>query len=444
MFKKLFSSLKKTPEKGSTNPASEMSTERATPLKKSASINHKQKLKHTEQNAKSTASSEAQSRSEESHCAPVKWFDKEKKYGFLNTNDGDLFLHISELSNPSIIPEPGEIYTYELVAGADGRLLAKKASPVSKSNEAVIQKKDYSMLLNWAFVSGFNQNGRVYSELSQLALPEDWRYRESHSDSFDEYGVLRNYLMYIYTRLFNEKKIEEKNQFATFNTGLVDKLYRPIFATFERNNRETPPWRWKSFCVSGQDKEGKWLKRTFSSLPSAASFFTSLDDIYFDADANFESDIDHIALDGIRRDRYPHDFIEKYAGGFSPEDYIASPREYLGQVANRLHNNHELYNEFWSRVSNSIELARNRARWNYRAAVPQYYPPRDKMGFLLPLSLMDYTKVDAALVVEGIRVDDILSYQGHTIFPLSYAYRNARLVAKPISDWLDPAVILGS
>jgi hypothetical protein len=97
-----------------------------------------------------------------------------------------------------------------------------------------------------------------------------------------------------------------------------------------------------------------------------------------------------------------------------------------------------MYRRLRNRLKDAILLARKRVSWNYRAVVPQYYPKHNLMSFLLPISLSDDTKVDAALVVQSIRVDGKLRYQGYTIYPLAYAYRNARLVAKPISDWLDP------
>lgn len=114
------------------------------------------------------------------------------------------------------------------------------------------------------------------------------------------------------------------------------------------------------------------------------------------------------------------------------------------QVDAGLNQNDAMYRRLRNRLKDAILLARKRVSWNYRAVVPQYYPKHNLMSFLLPISLSDDTKVDAALVVQSIRVDGKLRYQGYTIYPLAYAYRNARLVAKPISDWLDPERILGT
>ena len=146
-------------------------------------------------------------------------------------------------------------------------------------------------------------------------------------------------------------------------------------------------------------------------------------------------------LDGIKGDRYPHDFLKEFAGGFSHDEYSASPERYLEKILDKLDSDDEMFRRLLNRLDDAIELARRRAQWNYRAVVPQYYPRHNKMSFLLPLSLLTDAKIDAALVVQSHRTDGDLSYQGYTIFPLSYAYSNARLVAKPISDWLDPKEI---
>ena len=62
-----------------------------------------------------------------------------------------------------------------------------------------------------------------------------------------------------------------------------------------------------------------------------------------------------------------------------------------------------------------------------------YYPAKDKLTLLLPLSLISEEKVDVALVVERMPNGNFL---GHTILSLSDAYSNARLIARPDSDWL--------
>ena len=80
-------------------------------------------------------------------------------------------------------------------------------------------------------------------------------------------------------------------------------------------------------------------------------------------------------------------------------------------------------------------LAEKRIRWNFKTAIPQYYPRFNLMSLLLPLALINDEVVDIALVVTK---NPSGSYLGRTILPLDWAYMNARLVCRPDSDWLVP------
>lgn len=80
----------------------------------------------------------------------------------------------------------------------------------------------------------------------------------------------------------------------------------------------------------------------------------------------------------------------------------------------------------------AIENARERVRRNYKAAVPQYYQGRVQL--LLPLCLAAPGSADLALVVE--RLEGF--YRGSTCLTLDMAYNNARQLARPDRDWLQP------
>lgn len=260
----------------------------------------------------------------------------------------------------------------------------------------------------------------------------------------DDYGLLRNYIQYTFARLSHEKKIKTGGKYAAFNTGLVDRFYMPIYALFDKNIQRFPEWKWRSFCVAGQGADGKLLSTEFNFPIQAAQYFENLEDIYFDSDAQFLFDVQHIVLDGIKADRYPHKFLNEYAGGFSEEEYEIDSSKYLRDLSNKINNDIALYRNLVNRLEVAIKLAQDKARWNYRAVVPQYYVEQKKMSLLLPLALYENEKIDAALVVQPQKAKGKLQYQAYTIFPLSYAYQNARLVAKPISDWLNPETIFNS
>lgn len=58
-----------------------------------------------------------------------------------------------------------------------------------------------------------------------------------------------------------------------------------------------------------------------------------------------------------------------------------------------------------------------------------------QIQLLLPLCLVDPDKTDLALVVTKNSSGSY--YQGHTCLTLEMAYNNARLIAKPESNWLN-------
>lgn len=395
---------------------------------------------------------EVQAHDKGTYTGDIKWFDETKGFGFIVSRGEDVFVHHTGLPE-GYVPQPEDLVSFEETLDKDGRIMATSVVPhegdFSKApTKGAIPNQpinNSAELYDWAYMPMQRSSPQsVLKPLASIALTEDWSYRENPLDEIDQFGVLRSYIRYTFTRLHHEKKIVELDDLAAFNTGLVDRFYEPIYALFERNDRGTKPWKFRSFCISGQGDEGKLLFRRFSNLPIEARYFSGIDDVFFDPDAPFEDDIQHIILDGVRRDRYPHGFLETYAGGFSQEAYSQDPGQYLEELARRIDTDDEMIRRFRSRLKSCIELAQKKVKWNYRSIVPQYYPRHDQMSFLLPIALQNDSKIDAALVVQKQRLeDDSLRYQAYTIFPLPYAYRNARLVAKPISDWLTPEFVFG-
>ena len=83
-------------------------------------------------------------------------------------------------------------------------------------------------------------------------------------------------------------------------------------------------------------------------------------------------------------------------------------------------------------VKGAVDTAVERAKRNYKTAIPQYY--QGTMQLLLPLSLEDPSKADLALVVERFSG----FYRASTCLTLDMAYNNARQLARPDKDWLEP------
>ena len=99
-----------------------------------------------------------------------------------------------------------------------------------------------------------------------------------------------------------------------------------------------------------------------------------------------------------------------------------------------------LFNRMRNRLEDAVELARKQVRWNFKTAIPCYFPTRNVMSLMLPLALQNDNRPDAALVVELTHSGN---YQGQTILNLQQAYLDGRLLCRPNSEWLDSREIPG-
>ena len=102
------------------------------------------------------------------------------------------------------------------------------------SNKKTKKKKSIDILSEFACFPGENfYSAYLYAirQLAQMALPEHWYY--GHNDP-GTYPILRNYFLMTFIRVQSEKKILKNENYAVLNTGLVDKLYEPIYAFLKR------------------------------------------------------------------------------------------------------------------------------------------------------------------------------------------------------------------
>jgi len=206
---------------------------------------------------------------------------------------------------------------------------------------------------------------------------------------------------------------------------------------FEKNNTHTQPWKLVDFCIPGEGFAGKELVRNFKNMPERAHYFNDVSDMLYDTRAGEpELDMKHILLDNAGRlplsflsENPPKNFVLKNPDILPIEERV----EYYKQLAIAIESDTKTYRNLTNRLKDAINLAIKRIQWNFKTAIPMYYPTMDKMSLLLPLSLVDDEIVDIALVVEKTKSGN---YIGHTILPLNWAYNNARLVARPDSDWL--------
>ena len=83
-------------------------------------------------------------------------------------------------------------------------------------------------------------------------------------------------------------------------------------------------------------------------------------------------------------------------------------------------------------LKGAIDNAQERVKRNYKTAIPQYY--RGRVQLMLPLCIGSPGVADLALVVENHGA----FYRASTCLTLEMAYNNARQLARPDKDWLQP------
>lgn len=258
-------------------------------------------------------------------------------------------------------------------------------------------------------------------------------------------SILKSYICTTFFRLESEGKIciSSDRSFAAFNTGLVNKRYDDIYACFERNSATwIDEWEWKfaGFTASGRRGLGKRLVELFNPLPEPAEYFARKEDLLYDLDKELIIDDDHVLIDNMSR--LPIDFFaEELRGDNDAMDLIdeirradiAGKRRLYKELGEILSDDTRLFRRVRARLNEAVDTAKKRVRWNFKTAIPSYYPRGNTMSLLLPICLMDDDVADAALVVQLMPSGN---YQGQTILTMRQAYTNARLICRPDSDWL--------
>lgn len=283
-------------------------------------------------------------------------------------------------------------------------------------------------LFAWAHI----QLPAKIQELAELALSEFWGPKHCY---------LVNYLKYTFTKLMRENKImySSDGQYAAFNTGLVSRLYLPIYALFKKNTLDYVDQEWflVKFTVDGSGVAGKTLSRMFDPLPEQANYISEISDVCYDTTKRLSVDYEHILVDRV--ERLPVTLIEENCpAGFDglrlDTASLAEREKAYADLREAIRSDQRCFRQLRKRLDEAIDLALVKTRWNYKTALPCYYPPEDKITLLLPLSLVDEEHVDNALVIS--KSAETGNYQAETVLSLSMAYMDARLVARPDSYWL--------
>lgn len=314
----------------------------------------------------------------------------------------------------------------------------------SHFNDPGRQLESFAFLGSWS---------NFLTELAAKAVDEEWDFS---SAPIKNHQILMQYIKYTFSRLMREKKvcISQDRQFAAFNTGLADNHYDDIYACFLPNDPDSgTEWKFIGFCTAASGGLGKQLVNYFNPLPLPPSYFKRNEDLFFDHTKQLHTDFEHIIIDNIKRLplQFLYDqFFDNSEARQLVEDIRVCGRDreelerrdgMYARLKDIIRENSRLFMRIQNRLKDSIELARKRVRWNYKTAVPSYFPKRDSMSLMLPLALQDESRPDVALVVELTRSG---SYQGQTILTLPQAYIDARLMCRITGDWLTPSQMVNT
>lgn len=322
----------------------------------------------------------------------------EKGYGFITPDDGeqDVFVHANSIGSArqrGRYLTPGEIVDFDSKKGAKG--------PEALNVSVVGWRMTGNALTDFAHMGPPSW----LADLADLAEPEDnWNYKRNPSP--ESFPILRSYMRYTLQRLLEMDggiAYSSDNAKAGFNTGLVTPHQEEIYALFTANRiagREK--WSLHGFRKAS-DRE---FVNTFgANPPPLANYFNDPSVLLYDRRCPLYVNIDHVL-----------EHIERFPAHLRDNQYVA--RQLL---------------------LSAEAQTQKRVYRNYKAAIPQYYRDGGGAGtvqLLLPICLEDPTKADLALVVSKSESGD--AYRGSTVLTLDMAYNNARLLARPDTEWLQP------
>lgn len=307
------------------------------------------------------------------------------------------------------------------------------------------------MLFNYAYWGNYNNDLKYLK--NELALYENWSFRENPSD--DDFPILKSYISYTFAKAWQDKQVilSVDGRYSVFNTGLVNRNYQYIFILFEKYTGNCP-WKFLMFSIPGVRQGGRILSDNFRMLPKPVRYFSNISDISYIIAKDKTPDeqlpdlqpdhyfIDHpdrlpkeFLLDGCRKNSQLLDLLRTDISHYTSEER----EDYWKAVKDAISSDPDVYDDLESSFRNAVRKAVMRVSWNYRTAIPVYFPTYNKMSILLPLSFNGKSEAEVALVVEYNSVSQ--RYTAPTILTLPIAYSNARLVCKPESDWLNQRVL---
>lgn len=305
------------------------------------------------------------------------------------------------------------------------------------------KEKAKDCLSDYIFFSDYE---KALDDLANLAKKEKWCYHNSK----DKHIILKIYLQYTFYQVLHQNKLvyDEASSFACFNTGLKNAEYEDIYAVLRKNH--TPEikqeYLFEGFSLSAGQGLGKVIIEHFNPLPLKATYIHSANDLVFDATAEIHTDIRHIILDNI--DRFPLSFLKTMSLPFAEENKIVNQIEkekssfardkLFMKLEKCLEKNEMMFSLVKVSLEASIAKSRRMVAYDYRNALPSFFPTRNVMSLMLPLEFGNKDEVEAVLLIEKTQSGN---YQGQTILTLKQCYVNARLILPLENSFLNPAKI---
>lgn len=274
------------------------------------------------------------------------------------------------------------------------------------------------------------------SDLAKMAEPERWTYLSVPDKS--NLPILDSYIRYTFVRVQEQGRLSESDRTSCFNTGLLTPNQEEIFCVFRVSDMFDPKKPItatnKKWFLTSWARSGERLLTDFFELPALASYWTDPTELVFDPQLQVQLNLDHIIRDNINR--FPNELGGHLDVNGVPTDLTITP-DIETEVAISEHAATAptdktadvplaTRNALEGAMKHSIRLAQR----SYRIAVPQFH--YGKIQLLLPIYLRNSSRPDLALTLERHGA----WYRAATVLYPDWAYRQARLLSRPNSEWL--------
>ncbi len=329
-----------------------------------------------------------------------------------------------------------QVTVLEAKPPAGYRLLTEGESDLAKE---YLVGDEAQLLSSWA---SFASQKQAIATLHEMLPEECWDYGGTLSTN--KHPMLKNYLKFTFMRLVHESssKIFIKGDYATFNTGLVAKNGKHVFALFQKQQKSSasPGWLWQCFCTERDGLNGEFLHHHFGRLPAPADYnLFPKERIAFGKGNKVLVDWKHIISDHV--ERLPAYFIRGLLPeSVKPKETMSLSKKEQDKYRNDLHHYLARDSDFYLGIRDELKLSVEHSlaalNSNPNLCAKIYYPKLRSMSLLLPLYLTDSPRksADLALVLTA-KSDEV--WAAKTIYTPDMAYQNCRLLGKP-PVWLNP------